>query len=247
MDISKTNKWVWIGLAINFFFLALLYFCTGTIFHEPRIEALFGVLKNTLVLVFFLQILNILLIKYGPRYATGTSFILSLFYFPFGVIYYIGCLFSIQQSVFSTYTYTISPEAVSYNNEEYKVPFLMVKIKKRILLWGVLSLVSLFIFSLVVPVFFTLFIMSVCAFYQSRNAFFFSDGCDCFLMKPTAFSDVLVIRKSSIMNVNTQDGFAEVITSEGTLKFNNRYVNKTEFEKIIKELSLAALNNKGNQ
>jgi hypothetical protein len=49
------------------------------------------------------------------------------------------------------------------------------------------------------------------------------------------------------MTVNSQDGFVEITTNKGLLKFNNRYVEKTEFAKIISKLSLAALNNKIEQ
>lgn len=245
MDMSKINKWVWIGLIINLFFLMLLFVCAKDIFSKYSVDGFSVVLKNTLVLIFALQFLNVFLIIKGPRYATGTSFLLSLFYFPFGVIYYIGCLFSIQTSVLSKYT----PCSESRNDEnvEYTVHFLSEKHIKISVLFFVFAMASFFVLHIATPVFFTLFITHLCAFYQTKKTGFLSERYDDFLIKPTAFSNVVMLNKSGIMEVNAQDGFAEITTSEGLLKFNNRYVNKTEFEKIISKLSLTALSNKAEQ
>ncbi|WP_024560071.1 hypothetical protein ACP26E_12460 [Franconibacter pulveris 601] len=244
MDMSKINKWLWIGLLVNLLLLVLLFVFAGVVFPEYSLYDFSVVLKNTLVLIFALQFLNVFLIMRGPRYATGMSFLLSLFYFPTGIIYYIGCLFSIQTSVLSKYTQR--SEYPDDENVECKVMFFSNKYIKISALFFILTVVSFFISHLVTSVFCTLFITNLCAFYQTKKVCFFLERYDDFLIKPNAFSDIVTINKSEIIKVNVQDGFAEITTREGRLKFNNRYVDKTEFEKVISKLSLAALSNQAD-
>ncbi|KGM28305.1 membrane protein [Photorhabdus luminescens] len=247
--MNQIYKIAWIGLAINvltYFVLLVVikvagegYFALS--YQEQHLVAKLSIFNVLMLIFILLEVVNLFVILKAPKYAKISSFITSCF-FPFGAVYFIGCLLSIQRvalSPFYEYQYqtgNIIPHSAIY--------FFRDRYWKRMCILGCITLVMPI--KGVNSICMMMTAMHCLSYRKTEGRYFFAETEGGFLLTPTALSKTLFLPYRCIKGVEEREGNVLIsvnLNKKINIVFSKKFVARDDLTKVIKLLSQAALNN----
>ncbi|WP_165577168.1 hypothetical protein [Photorhabdus sp. RW14-46] len=245
--MNKIYKIVWIGLAINvltyFVFLAairVLGVDYSDLSYREQTLVDKSSMVNALMLIFILlEVVNLFVILKVPKYAKISSFIASCL-FPFGAVYFIGCLLLIQRvtlSPFSEYQgdNTVPDSAVYFVRDRYW---------KKACIFSGITLVMLINGAISICMMMT--IMHYVSYRKTEGRYFFAETEGGFLLTPTALSKTIFLPYCCINRVEERENSVLIainLNKKIDIVFSKKFVERGDLIKVIKRLSQAALDN----
>ncbi|WP_445493469.1 hypothetical protein [Photorhabdus sp. SF281] len=248
--MKQIYKMVFVGFAINVLICLVSLAATRALYasYDDLSYQLQSVVDKLLIVdkvlqVFiFLQIVNLFIIIKMPKYAKISSFIVSSV-FPLGVVYFIGCLLSIQRVALFSFT-----ECENNPFPDSAVCFLRDEYRYKALIWsgGAILLLIKGLSSTCI----TMAVMHYVSYRKIKDRYFFAEKEDGFLLTPTTFSKTIFLPYGCIERVEQRKN--KVIVSvklKGNIDIvcSTKFIDRAELEKVVNTLSLAASNNQGNQ
>ncbi|CAE16577.1 hypothetical protein CKY12_14745 [Photorhabdus sp. S12-55] len=238
---------VWVGLAINvltyFVSLAAIKVASAGYFALSYQEQYFVAklpIFNALMLIFILlEVVNLFVILNAPKYAKISSFIASCL-FPFGAVYFIGCLLSIQRVALSPFAEYQDDDTVP-NSAVY---FVRDRYWKRMCIFGCITLVMSFKGTSNICMMMTA--MHCLSYRKTEGRYFFAETEGGFLLTPTALSKTIFLPYCCINRVEEREEsvlLAVNLNKKINIVFSKKFVERGDLIQVIKRLSQAALNN----
>ncbi|PQQ26862.1 hypothetical protein [Photorhabdus hindustanensis] len=247
--MNQIYKIAWIGLAINvltcFVFLATITVLSADYSVLSSREQYLvdkSLIVNALMVVFILlEVVNLFVILKMPKYAKISSFIVSSF-FPFGAVYFIGCLLSIQRVTLSPFS-----EYQGNNAADSAVYFVRDRYWKKACIFGGLTLVMLIHGAINICM--MIAAMHFVSYRKTEDRCFFAEKEDGFLLTPTALSKTIFLPYGCINKVEERENsvlVAVYLNQKIDIVFSKKFIAREDLVKIIESLSQAASNNQGN-
>ncbi|MCC8422258.1 hypothetical protein [Photorhabdus thracensis] len=249
--MKQIYKMVFVGFAINVLICLASLAATRELYAsyddlsyqlQGVVDKLF-IVDKVLQVFIFLQIVNLFIIIKMPKYAKISSFIVSCV-FPLGVVYFIGCLLSIQRVALSSFAEcennnTIPDSAVYFLRDEYRYKALIWSGGAILVLIKGLSSTCI-----------TMAVMHYVSYRKIKDRYFFAEKENGFLLTPTTFSKTIFLPYGCIEQVEQRKN--KVIVSvklKGKIDIvcSTKFIDRAELEKVVNTLSLAASNNQGDK
>ncbi|WP_339921751.1 hypothetical protein [Photorhabdus caribbeanensis] len=247
--MNQIYKMVWIGLAINVLTYLVLLIAIKVVgagyfefsYKEQYLIAKSPIFNALMLIIILLEVVNLFVILKAPKYAKVSSFIASCF-FPFGAVYFIGCLLSIQRvalSPFYEYQYqagNITPDSTVY--------FVRDRYWKRMCILGCITLVMSIKGASNICVMMTA--MHCLSYRKTEGRYFFAETEGGFLLTPTALSKTIFLPYGCINRVEEREEsvlLAVNLNKKINIVFSKKFVERDDLIKVIKRLSQAAWNN----
>ncbi|CAQ85911.1 MULTISPECIES: hypothetical protein [Photorhabdus] len=245
--MQQIYKIAWIGLAINLLTYFVLLVGTKILaasysdlsYSEQRFIDLLSIFNVMILIFIFLEVVNLLVIIKMPRYAKISSFILSMF-FPFGAVYFIGCLLSIQRVALSPFSEYQDDNPVP-NSAVY---FVRDRYRKRAYILGGITLVMLIKGVASIGIMMTA--MHYVSYRKKKDRYFFAETEGGFLLTPTAFSKTIFLPYRCIRGVEEREGNIRVsvnLNKKINIVFSKKFIDREDVIKVTALFSQAALNN----
>ncbi|WP_192900864.1 hypothetical protein [Photorhabdus luminescens] len=247
--MNQIYKIVWIGLAINVLTYVVLlvaikvagagYFVLS--YEEQHLVAKLSIFNALMLIFILLEVVNLFVILKAPKYAKISSFITACL-FPFGAVYFLGCLLSIQRvalSPFYEYQYqagNVTPDSAVY--------FVRDRYWKRMCILGCITLVMSMKGAMSICMMMTA--MHCLSYRKTEGRYFFAETEGGFLLTPTALSKTIFLPYSCINRVEEREDSVLVavnLNKRIDIVFSKKFVGRDDLIKVIKLLSQAALNN----
>nr|WP_244868995.1 hypothetical protein [Photorhabdus noenieputensis] len=238
---------VWIGFAINLStYLLLLVVITGFdsnyIGLSYREQSFFDKILIFMLIFILLEVANLLAILKMPRYAKISSFITSCF-FPFGVVYFIGCLLSIQRVALSPFTEyqdkNTAPNSVVY--------FIRERYRDSAWIWSFGAILLLIKGASGICI--MMAAERYLSYRKTKDRYFFAEKSGGFLLTPTPLSKTIFLPYECIKRVEEREN-SVLITVDLNKKIDivcsKKFIDSDDRNKVIKTLLQAALNNQGD-
>ncbi|WP_350307521.1 hypothetical protein [Photorhabdus viridis] len=248
--MKQIYKMVFVGFAINVLICLVSLAATRALYasYDDLSYQLQSVVDKLLIVdkvlqVFiFLQIVNLFIIIKMPKYAKISSFIVSSV-FPLGVVYFIGCLLSIQRVALFSFTECennpVPDSAVCFLRDEYRYKALIWSGGAILLLIKGLSSTCI-----------TMAVMHYVSYRKIKDRYFFAEKEDGFLLTPTTFSKTIFLPYGCIERVEQRKNKVIVsvkLKEKIDIVCSTKFIDRADLEKVVNTLSLAASNNQGNQ
>ncbi|MCW7764549.1 hypothetical protein [Photorhabdus luminescens] len=250
--MNQIYKIVWIGLAINVLTYVVLlvaikvagagYFALS--YKEQYLVDKSSIFHALMLIFILLEVVNLFVILKAPKYAKVSSFIAACL-FPFGAVYFIGCLLSIQRitlSPFSEYQYqagNIAPDSTVY--------FLRDRYWKKACIFGCITLV-MFIKG-ANSICMMMAAMHYLSYRKTEDRYFFAETEGGFLLTPTALSKTIFLPYKCIKRVEERENSVLVaiyLNQKIDIVFSKKFITREDLIRIIESLSQAAENNQGD-
>ncbi|MBS9435187.1 hypothetical protein [Photorhabdus hainanensis] len=248
--MNQIYKIAWIGLAINvltcFVFLAIITVLSADYSvlssREQYLVDKSSIVNALMVVFILLEVVNLFVILKMPKYAKISSFIVSSF-FPFGAVYFIGCLLSIQRVTLSPF----SEYQGNNNASDSTVYFVRGRYREKACIFGGLTLVMLIHGAINICM--MIAAMHFVSYRKTEDRCFFAEKEDGFLLTPTALSKTIFLPYGCINKVEERENsvlVAVYLNQKIDIVFSKKFIAREDLVKIIESLSWAASNNQGN-
>ncbi|MCT8354487.1 MULTISPECIES: hypothetical protein [Photorhabdus] len=249
--MKQIYKMVFVGFAINVLICLASLVATRALYAsyddlsyqlQSVVDKLF-IVDKVLQVFIFLQIVNLFIIIKMPKYAKISSFIVSCV-FPLGVVYFIGCLLSIQRVTLASFS-----EYQNDNTEsDHTVYFLRDKYCNRA--WGWSGGAVLLLIKGLSSICIMMAAMNWVSYRRTKERYFFAKREDGFLLTPTALSKTIFLPYECIERVERREDKVVIsvyLNKKIDIVCSNKFIDREALEKVVSTLALAALSNQSNK
>lgn len=243
--MNKIHKTLWIGLVVNIIAGAVIFIVSAVLnakdtdlgYDLRSISHQLNDVKYFIIAIILVQFLNIFAILKMGRFSLFTSILSVILFLPAGIIYYVGCMFSIKNvelSAFERWNGVPDQDAVSakFNHKKHS---------NELLIFFALSVVSFFLSSALFFVVLLRMVLSGIAFARAERHLFISATNEGYAIMPDLFGYPVLIRSSDIKNIVKTDKGAILETSRGNITLKASLAEKGEFDRVFAQVALSVM------